>query len=331
MNIFSDYHHQALATSLQLLFEKRLGHKLFFPYGIEWFDSGNWLIGNPYSQSARNTALQFLTGSIPQDGTGIVTIPNKMTFEEFIATPIDIMIASYYDHIPVYQRLIERYHPNAKLIVQFGNEWPYHPLAHNLLSSTAPLNIPNNVNVVYYHQEFDPIFTTLPTTKNQSKEISTFVNALPLNSIFSQDWQDFLTLESLLPGYRFYSYGGGCRNACISHDRVIIEMRSSRFAVHFKEGGDGYGHIIHQLAATGTPVIFKGHQYKGKLAECFLEDGITGFDADKHSLTEIAQLIGDCSFESINNMSREIYTRFKNTVDFDKEEQDIRRFLDRLQ
>src|SRR5260221_4346404 len=219
MIVFSDFHHESLAQSLQLLFEKRLGHKIFFPTGMEWFYQGHWKIGDPYGPSARNTALQFLNGALPADGTGVVSVPNGMTFEQFKETPIDIMIASYYDHIPVYLDLIKKYHPQAKLITQYGNAWDVHPLTTNLLSSTQPFSVPPSVNVCWYHQEFDTTLYRFGIEDRNPQQLASFTNALPLSSIYATDWRDFQELEQeLISTHICCSFGGGCRNGSLPQD-----------------------------------------------------------------------------------------------------------------
>ncbi len=340
MTIFADRHHDALYASFQMLFEKRLGHTLYHPYGMDWFDSGNWLLGAPYGDTARNTALQFLDSALPEDGTAILFPHSGISFEEFKHMHIDIIIASYYPHIELYEKLRQEFHPNAKLITQYGNEWPLHPMTRNLLSSTKPFPVPATVNACFYHQEFD---TTLFAPDWKEREtylelgglpqmLCSYVNALPCNDLFAQDNRDFYILSIALQGYaHVLSFGGGCKDGSLSQGKLAESMRRSRFALHFKEGGDGFGHVIHQLAATGTPIIFKGHQYKGKLAEVFLEDGKTGIDADLYSLDEVAKRIKSASTDEILTMSHEIYRRFCEHVNFDTEQPKIEHFLANLQ
>lgn len=330
MIVFADYHHKGLADSLVALFEKRLGHKIYFPVGMDWFYSQNWAIGNPYPEP-KKTALQFLNGGHPDDGTAIIHPPRGITFQEFKEMPIDIVIASYYDHIPLYQKLIDTFHPNAKLIVHFGNEWIWGPSIKNLMSSTAPLNLPSSVNAVYYHQEFDTSLYS-PSNLAREKKITSYVNALNLNGLFRQDWKDFLDLEDVIGGeYDFYSYGGGCRNGSLDETSVADSMKKTQIVFHLKTGGDGYGFVIHQLAATGTPIIFRSSQYKGKLAEVFLEHEKTGFDLDKLPLVDLAKWLKSSPKEECDAMGVEIRERFTQNVDFNAEQLKIQKFLNDLQ
>jgi len=59
MKVFAELHHQSLFTSLQFLFEKRLGYQLFRPIGEKWFREGYWKICEPYGNDIR-TITQYL-------------------------------------------------------------------------------------------------------------------------------------------------------------------------------------------------------------------------------------------------------------------------------
>src|SRR5258706_14059099 len=59
MNVLVDYHHGNLYHSLHLLFEKRLGFKLFRPIGMQWAEQGWWKVHEPYG-FALDTAGQYL-------------------------------------------------------------------------------------------------------------------------------------------------------------------------------------------------------------------------------------------------------------------------------
>ncbi len=59
ISVFTDLHHESLYQSLQLLFEKRLGWRLFRPAGLDWFQKGYWRIAELYN-NAPDTISQFL-------------------------------------------------------------------------------------------------------------------------------------------------------------------------------------------------------------------------------------------------------------------------------
>lgn len=351
MNVLADFHHHDLYYSLQLLFEKRLGWNLYRPIGVEWHDQGYWT----YAHQA-DTVKQFLgldQTFIPSDGTpalnqidreenGIYyirdtvhdSIEKAITLEKFSSMQFDIVIASVPDHFTAFDKLVKERNPNAKLICHFGNilwniaDYPY----KNIMASIAPQPVPDNYNVVFYHQEFDlNVYSYQPPKEGEKyKSVRSFVNCLP--NIFTEDYKVYNQLKELLPDFEFKSYGGSCDNGSLGVDRQIArEMQTAGFGFHCKTNGDGYGHVIHNWFAVGKPVITRGSDYVGKLAGDLLEDGKTCFDIERHSLEEIADTIKNMSNYRYKQMCENVRTRFELMVDFDDEFEEIKEFLDKLQ
>ena len=348
MNIFVELHHSGLYNSLIMLFEKRLGHKLFRPIGEEWFKEGFWKLAEPY-QNNPATITQYLgirDSYQPEDGTRPLNEIKKVdsyytikgdpydqkaiTLEQFKNMDIDIIIASYAPHIEPYHKLL-KFHPKAKLIHQQGNEWAVDfTKVKNLLASVMPYNVPSDVNAIFYHQEFS-LDTYHYGEPHENKIIRSFVNTLSTQGLFEKDWVDFLELEIYLPEYKFESYGASTRDGVINDQKVIAEkMRESRWGVHLKNMGDGFGHVAHQWFAVGRPVIFRGSQYKDRLAGLLMKDMVTGIDLDKHSITETVNIIRNISNSEYSRMSLECYKAFNSNVDYDLEEQNIKEFLSKL-
>ena len=88
--------------------------------------------------------------------------------------------------------------------------------------------------------------------------------------------------------------------------------------------GDGFGHVIHNWAAIGRPLIGHASHYAGKLAEGLWEDGVTCIDLDRHGVGELPGLL-----DSLDNvaMGRAIRDRFESLVDYDEEAEQIRALL----
>lgn len=166
--------------------------------------------------------------------------------------------------------------------------------------------------------------------------VASMVNALPVNSIFRENWMDYLEFETALDdsdiGVR--AYGGGCPDGSLSYpDEVAKVMKHAAYGFHLKAGGDGFGHVIHNWAAVGRPVIFRSSQYKGKLAEPLLEHGQTGIDLDKMSVKDAAWSVKtdiESGLHTGNAMGEEIRERYEELVDFDKEAEKVQQFLERL-
>lgn len=351
MNIFCDLHHSSLYTSFQLLFEKRLGHTLYRPIGTQWFDKGFWHLAKPYNDNP-DTIQQYLgirdVAFQPKDGThalndiktfnksykiqGYPYDHNAITFEQFLEMDIDIIVASYQPHYEAYTKLRDTYKPDAKVICHAGNEWPIDfNVTRNLLSSTLPFGTPNNVNVCWYHQEFDlNVFKFNPPS--YSKTITSFVNTLGQQDLFKKDWEDFLKLESFMPEYQFKAHGASTRDGLILEQKDIADkMSRSAWGLHLKHGGDGYGHTLFNWFACGRPLIFRGSQYKNRLGGLLLEHKVTGLDIDKITLVDVAKIITSMNEDEYNTYCDNVYNRFTDQVNFDEEEKDIKLFLKNLQ
>lgn len=351
MRVLTDFHHSSLLRSIIMLFQDRLGHEVYRPIGLEWFEQGYWAINDQF-----DTAKQYLSleqGYMPADGTPALnktqSIPSNLrdigfykcqepggyshlavTLDFFKKHRFDILIASMPQHIEPFKKLIAQYQPNAKLIFQVGNRWDFSQLkGMNVLASTLPEMTDNDVNVQFYHQEFslhDFAFSPLIA----SKRIYSYINILQQ----SGGWNDFAELERLLKpkGFEFKSYGGQCRDGNITGAPALgRSMRDAMFIFHVKPGGDGFGHIIHNAYATGRPVITRPSDYKHTLASELLVDG-TFIDLDKLGREKAAKEIlrlKDSVFDLLA-MGEKASQRFREVVNYDKEAKDIKQWLKNL-
>ena len=276
MNIFADYHHEDLFYSLQLLLEKRLGHVLYRPVGMDWYREGYWKISELYD-TKEETAMQYLelrdvkefpyippyTGQpvnkIKEEKDAFYVMeanetPHRaITLEQFKQMDIDIVIASIPAHFESFATLIKNHKPNAKLVGHFGNVLWYLKdyKLKNVMASVMPQPIPEGMNVMFYHQEF-PLDIFSFEQQNISHTISSFLH------VFDgyPDSPLFYEVEKLLPDWKFKAYGAGSRDGTITgRNNVAKTMQDSRFIWHVKVAGDGYGHIIHNAFAVGRPPV----------------------------------------------------------------------------
>lgn len=356
--VFTDFHHASLLNSLIMLFEGRMNGKVYRPIGIEWAEKGFWKV---YDHPA--TQAQYLgVGSATPDGTpplnevgkieGVGSgdgnafvyhcqdidsgLTNKaITFDGFMANDFDIVIASIPQHIEPFRRLCDMHPSKPKLIYQIGNAWPQTPdiaLVDGILSS-AHIDWGTGRNFyskpfVEYHQEFDlNVFNYREPTG--SLLVSSFVNCFSEASIFGFDWAIFQAVEKALPNFTFKSYGGQCRDGAMHGSKELSDkMADSCFIWHTKYGGDGYGHVIHNAAACGRPLIVRKEYYRGKLAEPLLVDGETCIAIDGLGVNEIVEKMKYYAQPMIHRqMCQAMYERFKQVVDFDREYDQIRAFL----
>lgn len=348
MNVFADYHHPALYKSLQLLFENRLGWKLYRPIGKDWYHKGFWKV---YDHP--NTVDQFLglhqASETPRDVHGQVLTENErknlhyvrkdgvyylqdpvhehghkaITLERFKQMDFDIVVSSMPQHIGPFNKLISLYQPKAKHVFQVGNAWGYVPGVRNILASTAPFNVPHGFNICFYHQEFDlEVFRYEPPKFHNV--VHSYVHYMQRPELMDQYF-------SFFPGWQWTKFGAGMDLAILECRGVADAMRRSSFTWHYKPEADGYGHSIFSSYACGRPLIVQGEFYKGKLAEKLFLDGITCIDISKHGFTENLKSIKRLSKpEEHSRMCEIAYQQFEKTVNFDEEfSQKIKPFLER--
>lgn len=360
LNVFTDFHHAGLLNSFILLFEKRLGGNVYRPIGMEWAEKGYWKV---YDHPA--TQQQFLAvGGATPDGTPKLNEPvgniavssetglwlchdiegnkyNKaITFKAFMDMNIDIVIASIPQHIEPFKKLCKE-HPNKpKLIYQIGNAWTIEAgTAPNIMASALIHNVPEKINFISYHQEFDldifyPSFSITPfPPSTPGPKIFSFVNCFDTMDHFREDWKLFRQVEQELPYWIFRSFGGQCRDgSCDGTEALANMMREARFIWHTKNGGDGYGHVIHNSAAVARPLIVKKQYYQQKMAEPLLIDGETCIAIDNLTSEQIKEKIVFYSQpDRYEAMVRNVYRNFQKVVDFDSEFKNLQLFLDNLQ
>jgi hypothetical protein len=360
-NVFTDFHHASLLNSFIMLFEKRLDGIVYRPIGMEWAEKGFWKV---YDHPA--TQAQYLSpGSTPHDGTAPLNDVVKesgglwkprpdiywcndidsgqtnkaIDLGTFMSLPIDIVIASLPQHIEPFKKLCQM-HPNKpKFIYQIGNAWnvPEDGTVKNVMASARVPNVPDGINYISYHQEFDlqifRPFSKLVVDDQQltfpGKDIFSFIN------VFQNfpDYPLFEQIEKMLPDWRFRSYGGQCRDGSADgSEELASRMREARFIWHTKAGGDGYGHVLFNSAAVGRPLITKKSYYSGKLGEKLMIDGVTCINIDNLPVHEIVDKINYYSDPTrYAHMCQLVYTNFREKVDFDQEFAEIKVFLANLQ
>lgn len=278
-----------------------------------------------------------------------------ITLHGFFVNDFDIVIASIPAHVEPFKRLCEL-HPNKpKLIFQIGNAWTTEAAqAPNIMASAIINGVSPDVNFIQYHQEFDTnIFKPQKWTAQfgvhtengdinfgepkevevlPAKNIYSFVNCFNVAGHFAEDWQTFSEIEKSMQDWSFKAFGGQCRDGAIGPTSVLAnKMCEAMFIWHTKAGGDGYGHVIHNAPAVGRPLIVRKQYYDGKLAEPLLIDGETCIAIDGLSYPQIINKIVHYS-EPVRykEMCQKAYERFKQIVDFDREQKQIEVFLSKL-
>ena len=354
--VFADFHHSSLLNSLIMLFEGRLGGQVYRPIGMEWAEQGFWKV---YDHPA--TQLQFLgVGGATPDGTkplnevegigGKIGIDGKridiyhckdiegdrtnkaITLEGFLNMPFDVVIASIPQHIEPFKKLCELHPNHPKLIFQIGNAWTIEAgLAPNIMASAIINDVPENIHFISYHQEFDTkVF--YPDFSRPGQTIYSFINVFNNQPHLAEDWQLFQEVEHHMSNWTFRSFGGQCRDGSMDgSENLANKMREARFIWHTKAGGDGYGHVLHNSAAVGRPIITKKLYYAGKMGEKLMIDGETCIAIDGLTAHEIISKIEYYSDPPrYEQMCRAVYENFHQVCDFDKEFESLQIFLNNL-
>lgn len=335
----------SLYNSLRMLFEDRLGGQLYRPIGEDWLHRGYWKMAEIYRNHPA-TIAQYLGTPLmhAQDSNGMMKIfdpqhqvyTRAITVEQFFNTKIDIVIATLPMHIDSFARLC-REHPNhPKFIYQIGNAWnvPAGSQVKNVMASAIIHDpIPEGVQVITYHQEFDTkVFSPADYYFRMEPTIASFVNCFSTDGNYTADWQLFEEVERLMPSWKFKAYGGSCRDGSMGTNVEMANgLRDSMFVWHTKYGGDGYGHVIYNSAAVGRPMITKVGYYMGKMGMELMQDGVTCVGIDGLSPQEIVnKVLYYCDRDRYIAMCKAVQDNFAQKVNFDREFEDLQHFLKNL-
>lgn len=317
---------------------------LYRPMGIEWYTNGFWRL-----TEWEATAVQFLSvyqteiagpeyyvNNVESYSNNIYNIwdvgkestHKAIGFDAFKSMKFDYVIASVPQHVPLYRELIRQFQPDAKLIVQMGNNWDLSLIDEcNVLASLKPSTMFNN-NAIFYHQEFDTnIFK--PIDDYGFGRVTSYINCLDQNG----GWSDFIRLENqLLDIAQFRSLGGQCRDGFVGGpSEVASSVQKNDFVFQVKSGGDGYGHSLYNAYACGKPVIIRSSYYRGCLGEeLFNVDNC--IDLDRFSLEQAASVIRELVLDKdrLKEMSVNAYRSFVNCVNFDEDAARIKSWLESL-
>lgn len=333
-----------------MLFEGRLGGNVYRPIGMEWAEKGFWRLAD--HPATRAQFLSMEQGYRPVDGSPALNVGeykegvhycqdidsgkyNKaLTFDEFMATDIDLIIATIPQHVESFYLLSQLHPKKPKVIYQIGNNWniPTTSPIKNVMASARLTHKPEGFNIVEYHQEFDTSIFKPDYHQTATKNIFSFVNCFNVDQLFAADWSLFQQVEAKMPDWTFRSFGGQCRDGAAHGSQDLAnKMNESRFIWHTKQGGDGYGHVLHNAFAVGKPVIINRGYYDNKMGADLLVDGVTAIFIDSLNPDQIVEKIANCNngmqYASMCGCVRE---KFRQVVNFDAEFEQIKLFLGKL-
>lgn len=337
MKVLADHHHGSLWESLAVLFEDRFGWELYRPYGMDYWDTGIWNYERhmPHGEGVARQYLEPWGSDIDRGDYFTRTDPmypdrthKLVTLEQARALKPDIVLATLTENEQGWHDFARSV--GAKFGIQVGNQGTInrYDLIDFALFSTSRQFYPW-VPYVTYRQEFsldDYRFEYPPTDPTY---VGTWVQALPEDP---QEYARFLAIAEALPELKVRYHGhvgpvddhwGG--NVTTSKE-LAAQMRSARVGLHLKTWSDGYGHVLHNLAAVGKPLVATATYYEDKLGGPLFVEGVTSFDVQRHSQQETIDFIRRLATddELHERMSRAMAARFREIVDFDAEAEAIR-------
>lgn len=340
MNILSDHHQADLTWSLHLL-AKRLGAKLYTPYGLEWYDQGYYrLYEHPRKKDpARWLAKQYLqdmfydfdgeTGKSLETINGCLDYPqiNLLTLERTKETQIDIVICSVNENQAYFAKLKEFY-PNAKFVRHIGNQLDMftdeNSYPNMLASATAPYERFGKHKVIY-RQEFDMnLFKYRPLYNFNN--IYSFQNDLEEDE---EAWELWLRLRHELRNCNFKNYGVGNHDGKIFSKRTYIEKMLDSTFVFQRKFSEGYGHVVHNAFALGRIMILNPHTYTQGIAAPLLEAYSTYIPITDYFT--LHKTLSDYRVSDLQEISQNAHKRFTEVVNFDYEFEDkLKPFFENL-
>ncbi len=347
--VILDRHHADLFHAMQVLLEDRLGYLVYAPVGPDWWTEGYWRFGEGYGDD--RLAQQFLS----TDGWRVTNPEQSPGFRNYEWTDphhpqrkirgVELgavkatshewayIVASVQDNQRGFKRLADELREsNAGLaggfpkdrpayVLQVGNtnqyvDWTLDPLA--IVSSEVPIQ----GRGVLIHQPMPAAFRFYRDPE-PSKVIRSFVNCFNSTPCI----EPFVTAGVLLPEFTFCTHGIDGSDGNVETVAEIADlMAGSAFGWHDKVQGDGFGHVIHDWAAIGRPVIGHASHYRGLMAERFWQDGVTCIDLDQHPISEVAQIIATMDRKTHRKMCQAIRAEF-DAIDWDGETEAVRGLL----
>ena len=344
MKILADYHHADLWESLELLCD-RYGWELYRPIGMEWF--GNWYWNFERAFHGDAVARQYLShwdsdrdaGDWHErdDSTHPGRVIKMHTLEQAKSTRYDVILASLLDSERGFAKLRRETNSGA-YGVQVGNNGQVGAVDWNaadfgLISSTLNGTTVPKPHVVY-RQEFS--LSDFRHEVSQGQDVASFIQCFAENKSF---YTEYLTYARDYPhefDWRVYgAYGSHepdefAAGNLESTPLVAKAMQATRIAWHAKWWGDGFGHVIHNLGATGTPIVGPIGYYQDKLAGEWMEEGVTVFDTALRTRSSVVELLRRLRDDEdyYAEASTRLAGRFREVVDFDEDAEKVKALLE---
>jgi len=237
----------------------------------------------------------------------------------------DILLPTYPGHDRPYEILRNKYQSQAKLIMQMGNINQQTHLP-NVLHSNEYANPKPGQHCLRYHQEVDPdIFHYTPPSVD-TRNIYSVVNCAPYLQIYNQ-------YKSIITDANWKYYGASSPDGAVEAGKGVSEkMKEANVAWHLKPSG-GVGHSAKGWFSIGRPIVtnMSEHRKAGGDALSLFEPGTTCIDLDSGTVHANSKMIQRL-LEPEENLqwSKRVNRRFRDIVNYDRDEERIRKFLENL-
>lgn len=321
--ILVDRHQADLFYAIQRLFEDRLHIAVYTPVGREWWDSGIWRFGHGYGDD--RLVRQFLDPGPQWDEqtpglylTYDPAHPDRRIYGVSLEYAQGIewraVMATVQDNQAGFAGFAKTH--GSAYLYHVGNtrqqvDWGLDPV---VLNSTA--DVPMVGRGARIGQEFDKdtTFAYRPPPRDR-RSLGSFLNLLPLIPDSFAAWSD---LRVRLDGWDLRSYGHHCPDGVLQPVHAIADtMADTAWAFHDKVTGDGFGHVLHNWAAVGRPLVGHARYYQGQRGEVFWQDMVTCIDLDKHSSDEAAYIMATMPPEQHETMCRAIRAVLDQSTDWE--------------
>lgn len=372
MNVLCDFHHTDLFRSFRLLFEKRLGFRVFRPLGLDWWEKGYFFHPEPAYGKGCLTKASFHRGHLRDyDLDGPSHYPHGRDWREWswitldeASRKIDLVVSSYPSNEEAFARFVREARPQAKIVRYIGNEeeYPSEITKNALISNWKTFRAAKRrVHSAFFHPEIDPVYGWADPPKGRAV-VRSFLNYLYHDTAHS-DLSLFRKHAELLKGKAdFYMHGLGTPPTGVeiriglplwsqlherfgegyrmpdliasdgepeSHEEIASLMKASNLAWHVKRA-DGFGYALHQLYASGRPVICERKNYEGKTGGLLLQDKKTCVMLDGDPAADAKKIERFLDPGENLKLCRRALDRYRRVVDHEREAKDIRKFLARL-
>lgn len=355
MNILIDYcGHSDLFYSLFVLFEKRLGFKVYAPYGVDWITEG-------FLDKRTQLALDGLECEGTEEVDSTYIFSRKMepdngrykvrgiTLSKFKETSFDIVLTSVYFNEEPFHKVVKELQPNAKLIRQIANihEMPtrycknvlcgaaYHPRDYKNLPPEQGFKSLGLNGIIYYPEQYEGYTYTEPVNHNSIICLSRHIGPKDVAS-----WNAFKS--HLIPDYDFQMYGlqhnidyeiDPIYGPRVPHLMLPRAIKDAAFIWYTKpEGGGGY--TVRQALACGRPVILRKIYSSAhtSIESQLFKHGINCIDLDEVSEERATHMVREWSQpEKHIEICEQVAKEFLQDTAFTEDADKIRVWLNTLE